>query len=146
MVLFRRLLGDVLRRHRQRQSRTLRDVAGAARISLGYLSEIERGRKEASSELLGSLCEALGVSLADVLAEVSYDVTRLERGALAPVGFTGSRAVATGPTPAGAVTTLERATARSDESAAPTGSAVPMTPVATLSVAVPLHRLPVVAA
>jgi len=89
MVLFRRLLGDVLRRHRLRQSRTLRDVAGSARISLGYLSEIERGRKEASSELLASLCEALGISLADVLSEVSYDITRLERGALAPVGFTG---------------------------------------------------------
>lgn len=87
MVLFRRLLGDVLRRHRLRQSRTLRDVAAAAKISLGYLSEIERGRKEASSELLASLCEALGVSLADVLREVSHDIATLERGGLAPVGF-----------------------------------------------------------
>src|SRR5438270_4547121 len=103
MVLFRRLLGDVLRRHRQRQGRTLRDVAAAARISLGYLSEVERGRKEASSELLASLCEALGISLADVLAEVSTDISRLERGVLTPVGFTGKapqtpeRAVATMP-------------------------------------------------
>ena len=88
MVLFRRLLGDVLRRHRVRQSRTLRDVAAAARISLGYLSEVERGRKEASSELLASLCQALGISLADVLAEVSADIARLERGVLTPVGFT----------------------------------------------------------
>ena len=87
MVLFRRLLGDVLRRHRQRQGRTLRDVAASARISLGYLSEIERGRKEASSELLASLCEALNVSLADVLREVSHDIAVLERGPLAPVGF-----------------------------------------------------------
>jgi len=85
MVLFRRLLGDVLRRHRQDQGRTLRDVAGTARISLGYLSEIERGRKEASSELLGSLCEALDVSLADVLREVSQDIVVIERTSLAPV-------------------------------------------------------------
>jgi transcriptional regulator with XRE-family HTH domain len=87
MVLFRRLLGDVLRRHRQRQGRTLRDVAAAARISLGYLSEIERGRKEASSELLGSLCEALDVSLADVLREVSHDIAVLERSPLTSTGF-----------------------------------------------------------
>ena len=87
MVLFRRLLGDVLRRHRQRQGRTLRDVAAAARISLGYLSEIERGRKEASSELLASLCEALDVSLADILREVSHDIAVLERSPLTPTGF-----------------------------------------------------------
>jgi transcriptional regulator with XRE-family HTH domain len=87
MVLFRRLLGDVLRRHRQRQGRTLRDVAASARISLGYLSEIERGRKEASSELLASLCEALDISLADVLREVSHDIAVLERGPLTPLGF-----------------------------------------------------------
>ena len=87
MVLFRRLLGDVLRRHRQRQGRTLRDVAAAARISLGYLSEIERGRKEASSELLASLCAALDISLADVLREVSHDIAVLERAPLTPAGF-----------------------------------------------------------
>ena len=87
MVLFRRLLGDVLRRHRQRQGRTLRDVAAAARISLGYLSEVERGRKEASSELLGALCEALDISLADVLREVSHDIAVLERVPLTPAGF-----------------------------------------------------------
>lgn len=98
MVLFRRLLGDVLRRHRQRQGRTLRDVAAAARISLGYLSEIERGRKEASSELLGSLCEALDVSLADVLREVSHDIGVLERSPLARVGF-----VPAGVAPAGRI-------------------------------------------
>jgi transcriptional regulator with XRE-family HTH domain len=97
MVLFRRLLGDVLRRHRQRQGRTLRDVAAAARISLGYLSEVERGRKEASSELLASLCEALNVSLADVLREVSYDMTVVERGPLTPAGFAPSHRVASSP-------------------------------------------------
>lgn len=94
MVLFRRLLGDVLRRHRQRQGRTLRDVAAAARISLGYLSEIERGRKEASSELLGSLCEALDVSLADVLREVSHDIGVLERSPLTPTGFAPAARIA----------------------------------------------------
>jgi len=94
MVLFRRLLGDVLRRHRQRQGRTLRDVAASARISLGYLSEIERGRKEASSELLASLCEALDISLADVLREVSHDIAVLERAPLAPVGFASATALA----------------------------------------------------
>lgn len=95
MVLFRRLLGDVLRRHRQRQGRTLRDVAASARISLGYLSEIERGRKEASSELLASLCEALDISLADVLREVSHDIAVLERAPLAPVGFAPAPQLAT---------------------------------------------------
>ena len=99
MVLFRRLLGDVLRRHRQRQGRTLRDVAAAARISLGYLSEIERGRKEASSELLGSLCEALDVSLADVLREVSHDIAVLERQPLTPAGFVSTRVASTATRP-----------------------------------------------
>ena len=78
MVLLRRLVGDVLRRHRQRPSRTLRDVSAAARVSLGYLSEIERGRKEASSELLAAICAALDVSLADVLREVSDDLAAIE--------------------------------------------------------------------
>src|SRR3954467_13836268 len=79
MVLLRRLIGDVLRRHRLRQGRTLRDVSAAAQVSLGYLSEVERGRKEASSELLAAICTALDVSLADVLREVSGDLAELER-------------------------------------------------------------------
>jgi transcriptional regulator with XRE-family HTH domain len=87
MVLLRRLVGDVLRRHRLRQSRTLRQVSAAAQVSLGYLSEVERGRKEASSELLASICAALDVSLADVLREVSDELSALERPALAPLGF-----------------------------------------------------------
>jgi transcriptional regulator with XRE-family HTH domain len=88
MVLLRRLLGEVLRRHRVRQSRTLRDVSSAAGVSLGYLSEVERGRKEASSELLAAICTALGVSLSEVLREVSDDLAREERRVrLAPVGF-----------------------------------------------------------
>ncbi|GIH92018.1 MULTISPECIES: helix-turn-helix domain-containing protein [Planobispora] len=71
MVLLRQLLGDVLRRLRVRQGRTLREVSTLARVSLGYLSEVERGQKEASSELLASICGALGVPLSQVLREVS---------------------------------------------------------------------------
>jgi transcriptional regulator with XRE-family HTH domain len=77
MVLFRRLLGDVLRAQRMRRGMTLREVSAEARVSLGYISEIERGQKEASSELLYSLCEALEVPLSDVLREVS-DAIALE--------------------------------------------------------------------
>ena len=87
MVLLRRLVGDVLRRHRLRQSRTLREVSARAQVSLGYLSEVERGRKEASSELLAAICAALDVSLAEVLREVSDDLAALERPVLAPLGF-----------------------------------------------------------
>src|SRR3954469_10588668 len=71
MTLLRTQLGDTLRGHRLRQRRTLRDVSGRARVSLGYLSEVERGQKEASSELLASICDALDLELADLLAEVS---------------------------------------------------------------------------
>jgi transcriptional regulator with XRE-family HTH domain len=71
VILLRRLLGDVLRRHRQGQGRTLREVSKAAKVSLGYLSEVERGQKEASSELLASICEALGVRMSEVFREVS---------------------------------------------------------------------------
>ena len=89
MVLLRRLIGDVLRRHRLRQARTLRDVSAVAQVSLGYLSEVERGRKEASSELLAAICAALNVSLAEVLREVSADLAGLERRAVAGVGPAG---------------------------------------------------------
>src|SRR4051794_36277535 len=82
MVLLRRLIGDVLRRQRQRQGRTLRDVSASAQVSLGYLSEVERGRKEASSELLAAICQALGVSLAEGLREVSAELAALERRAV----------------------------------------------------------------
>jgi transcriptional regulator with XRE-family HTH domain len=74
MTLLRTQLGNTLRGHRQRQHRTLRDVSGAARVSLGYLSEVERGQKEASSELLASICDALDLELADLLAEVSLEL------------------------------------------------------------------------
>ena len=71
MVLLRHLLGDALRRLRLRQGRTLREVSASARVSLGYLSEVERGQKEASSELLAAICSALGTPLSQVMREVS---------------------------------------------------------------------------
>lgn len=82
MALFRRMLGDVLRERRSELGLTLREVSGVARVSLGYISEIERGQKEASSELLASLCTALDVPLSDVLREVS-DAVAVEENALA---------------------------------------------------------------
>ena len=86
LMLLRRLLGDALRRQRLRQHRTLRDVSAGARVSLGYLSEVERGQKEASSELLASICDALGVNLSTVLREVSseLELLELESAAAAP--------------------------------------------------------------
>ena len=111
MVLLRHLLGDALRRLRLRQGRTLREVSAAARVSLGYLSEVERGQKEASSELLAAICGALEIPLSQVFREVSDNfalaelqsepvlagtrepsLRRADNGALAPpaVPFTGA--------------------------------------------------------
>ncbi|MDR7300594.1 helix-turn-helix domain-containing protein [Haloactinomyces albus] len=73
-VLLREAVGERLRRARAAQSRTLREVSRAARVSLGYLSEVERGRKEASSELLGSICEALDLPLPELLVTVAGDL------------------------------------------------------------------------
>ncbi len=81
MVLFRRLLGDVLRGKRLHRGMTLRQVSAEARVSLGYISEIERGQKEASSELLASLCAALDVPLSEVLQDVSTLVALAETAA-----------------------------------------------------------------
>ncbi len=81
MVLFRRLLGEVLRGQRMQRGMTLREVSAGARVSLGYISEIERGQKEASSELLASLCSALDVPLSEVLRDVS-DAVAVEEAAL----------------------------------------------------------------
>jgi transcriptional regulator with XRE-family HTH domain len=80
MTLLRTQLGTTLRGHRLRQRRTLRDVSGRARVSLGYLSEVERGQKEASSELLASICDALDLELADLLAEVSSELRGVGTG------------------------------------------------------------------
>jgi transcriptional regulator with XRE-family HTH domain len=91
MTLLRTQLGNTLRGHRLSQRRTLRDVSGAARVSLGYLSEVERGQKEASSELLASICDALDVELADLLAEVSLEMRLAEPGrrTVRPVALAG---------------------------------------------------------
>jgi transcriptional regulator with XRE-family HTH domain len=80
--LLRTMIGDALRRTRLEQRRTLADVARAARVSMPYLSEVERGRKEASSEVLAAVCKALRLDLSDLLAEV-------ERGL---IDFRGRRA------------------------------------------------------
>jgi transcriptional regulator with XRE-family HTH domain len=90
MVLFRRLLGDVLREKRTARGLTLREVSADARVSLGYISEIERGQKEASSELLASLCGALDVPLSDVLREVSFAVA-IEEAASVPTPISSRR-------------------------------------------------------
>jgi len=73
-TLLREVIGDVLRRARVEQGRTLREVSDSARVSLGYLSEVERGRKEASSELLSAICGALAVPLSRVLSEAGDDL------------------------------------------------------------------------
>jgi len=85
MTLLRTQLGTTLRGHRLSQRRTLRDVSGAARVSLGYLSEVERGQKEASSELLASICDALDLELADLLAEISLELRGVAAGAVRPL-------------------------------------------------------------
>jgi transcriptional regulator with XRE-family HTH domain len=85
VIVLRNVIGDELRRRRQDQGRTLRDISGAASVSLGYLSEVERGQKEASSELIAAICGALEVSLSDVLASVSSQVAQAESAE--PINF-----------------------------------------------------------
>jgi hypothetical protein len=110
--LWRDLVGDVLRRERFAQERTLKDVADAARISVPYLSEVERGRKEASSEVLAAAAQALGLGLGDLLAPARTELVRLttaqqgrSRGAsTSPYG--GMCLAAPSPWPAGPDRTL----------------------------------------
>lgn len=90
MVILRRVIGEELRRRRQDQGRTLRDVSAAARVSLGYLSEIERGQKEASSELLAAICSALDVPLSTLLRAVSDEVAGAEVAQGGVAGASGS--------------------------------------------------------
>lgn len=82
--LLRDIMGSVLRRTRLEQGRTLADVARAARVSMPYLSELERGRKEASSEVIAAICDALGIELSDVMIEISQALTahRMHRAKL----------------------------------------------------------------
>lgn len=90
MIPLRRLLGGALRRQRQRQGRTLREVSAAARVSLGYLSEVERGQKEPSSELFAAICVALDVPMSAVLREVSDELAVVEFAAATPAASTAS--------------------------------------------------------
>lgn len=80
-ALLREVVGDVLRRARTEQGRTLREVSDSARVSLGYLSEVERGRKEASSELLSAICGALDIPLSRVLTDAGAELARDETAA-----------------------------------------------------------------
>lgn len=107
--LWRHIVGDVLRRERLGQQRTLKDVAEEARISMPYLSEIERGRKEPSSEVLAAAAHALGLSLADLLTGVQDELAQVAEARRARQatlvirgnGLRTSRALGTGQRPAG---------------------------------------------
>lgn len=84
-LLVRDFIGESLREERVAQGRTLREVSKAARVSLGYLSEVERGQKEASSELLAAICSALDLPLSSVLNVVSEKMVLHERVTALPV-------------------------------------------------------------
>ena len=84
-MLLRNALGSELRAARVAQSRTLLDVAHAARVSLGYLSEVERGQKEASSELLAAICGALNIQLSAILSDATTKIAKSEKATLAVV-------------------------------------------------------------
>jgi transcriptional regulator with XRE-family HTH domain len=78
MALVRQELGDVLRDFRQQKGRTLRQIASRASVALGYLSEVERGQKEASSEILASVAEALEVPVSVIMRQVSDRLAQIE--------------------------------------------------------------------
>ncbi|RCK71401.1 MULTISPECIES: helix-turn-helix domain-containing protein [Desertihabitans] len=84
-VLLRELMGESLREQRTAQGKTLREVSQQARVSLGYLSEVERGQKEASSELLAAICDALGTPMSEVLSAVSDKMALQEKVKVLPV-------------------------------------------------------------
>jgi transcriptional regulator with XRE-family HTH domain len=102
MTVLRQVVGETLRAVRLRQRRTLREVSSTARVSLGYLSEVERGQKEPSSELLAAICSALDVELSELFAEVSQTLRREEKMALisnrAALVGAGSARISTAPT------------------------------------------------
>jgi len=106
MPVLRQVVGDTLRALRLRQRRTLREVSASARVSLGYLSEVERGQKEPSSELLAAIASALDVELSDLFAEVATVLRREEKlasagmlagGRLAAVPGAGSAMISPAP-------------------------------------------------
>jgi transcriptional regulator with XRE-family HTH domain len=85
--LLRKIVGEVLRRTRVRQGRTLAEVARASQVSMPYLSELERGRKEASSEVLAAVCDGLQITLSELLTEVHRELIdeRTPQVSVAPV-------------------------------------------------------------
>lgn len=95
--LVREIIGNVLRRARTSQGRTLREVSDSARVSLGYLSEVERGRKEPSSELLNAICDALEVPLSSLLIDAGEQMA-LEECAARTAASTGPATAASGAT------------------------------------------------
>ena len=105
--LLREVLGDVLRRARTKQGRTLREVSDVARVSLGYLSEVERGRKEPSSELLNAICDALDVSVSELLIDAGEQLARKER---ADAAVTSSEVTSSGSTSAASGTRIDAST------------------------------------
>ena len=78
MVLVRQEIGDVLRDFRLQKGRTLRQVASKASVALGYLSEVERGQKEASSEILASVADALDTPISVIMREVGDRLAVIE--------------------------------------------------------------------
>ena len=105
MAVLRQVVGDTLRSLRLRQRRTLREVSSSARVSLGYLSEVERGQKEPSSELLAAIASALDVELSELFAEVAAVLRREEKlaagtlsgGRLAAIPGAGSARIVPAP-------------------------------------------------
>ncbi|MEU9560124.1 helix-turn-helix domain-containing protein [Streptomyces fumanus] len=100
--LWRDLVGEVLRRERLAQERTLKEVAEAARISVPYLSEVERGRKEASSEVLAAAARALGLGLGDLLSRAQRRLSPPTTARTTRVRTTTTRTTTTRPGASGA--------------------------------------------
>lgn len=135
-VLLREAIGERLRRTRTSQRRTLREVSREARVSLGYLSEVERGRKEASSELLASICDALELPLDELLRRVAGDVGPgfiPQVPDTVPDELLGSLPNAGGPE--GGRIVIAAAGERADPRRAPVGRAAPTGPRAMAGVA-----------
>jgi transcriptional regulator with XRE-family HTH domain len=101
MPVLRQVVGETLRGLRLRQRRTLREISASARVSLGYLSEVERGQKEPSSELLAAICGALDVELSELFQEVSNTLRREEKlelsGRIAAIPGAGSARISVAP-------------------------------------------------
>lgn len=104
-VLLREAIGDRLRHARTNQQRTLREISHSARVSLGYLSEVERGQKEASSELLAAICDALELPLPELLHTVASDIASVDEMVLDGAEIAGADGgEVTGAEPAEATT------------------------------------------